>query len=154
MSVTFSPGVKRYLDQTIIPMRFACNTPTGRPVVLSLWYIRLGNTLYGATQSTARVVSYIEGEPRCAYEIASDLPPYCGIRGQGIAMVEPVRGAEILGLLINRYLVNRDTPLSQQLLGRAEREVAIRIEPTTLYQWDFGDRMKGSFLMTESKVCP
>jgi hypothetical protein len=154
MSVSFSPQVQSYLDLVLIPLRFSCTTKSGWPTVLSLWYVRIENSLYCATQASARVVSYIQNNPRCAYEIAADQPPYCGIRGQGMAYLEPARGREILELLIERYLGNRDLPLSKKLLARAEQEVAINIETSSLYQWDFRQRMQSSLTEIEPKPCP
>ncbi len=150
----FSAEIRRYLDEVKIPLRLACLTPSGGPLVLSLWYIRLGDELYCATQSTSRVAEYLRQEPRCAYEVAADLPPYCGVRGQGLATIQDERGPEILERLLDRYIGGRDTSLGSDLLSRAESEVAVCIETVSQFQWNYSDRMRDSFSNITPKPCP
>ena len=97
-------SLERYLAETRIPLRLSCLSDSGWPVVLSLWYLFEDGHLYCATPQTAKVVGYLTGEPRCAFEIASDLPPYCGVRGRALATIEQARGVEILERLLERYL--------------------------------------------------
>jgi hypothetical protein len=73
--------------------------------------------------------------------VAPDAPPYHGVRGRGVATLDPARGAEVLGLLVDRYLGTRESPFARWLLARASAEVAIRIEPSSLVSWDFSARM-------------
>ena len=89
-------AVQQYLAEIQIPIRLSCLDESGWPVVLSLWYLFEDGMLYCATPQKAKVVAYLETEPRCAFEIASDQPPYCGLRGQALASIEPERGLEIL----------------------------------------------------------
>ncbi|TFG47720.1 MAG: hypothetical protein E4H33_05430, partial [Anaerolineales bacterium] len=91
---------QNYLENVKIPLRLACQTESGWPLVLSLWFVYQDGYLYCATQKNARVIRYLEAEPKCGYEIASDLPPYCGIRGQAVAELDDKLGPEILDLLL------------------------------------------------------
>ena len=84
---------------------------------------------------------------------AADLPPYCGVRGQGSVSLDGSRGAEILERLLNRYLGGLDNPLAQKLLARRQSEVAIVIEPANLFSWNFTGRMKDSVGVVD-KPCP
>ena len=147
-------SVERYLAQTRIPIRLSCINGSGWPVVLSLWYLYEDGNLYCATPEKAKVVGYLRAETRCAFEIASDEPPYCGVRGRALATIEPGRGMEILERLLQRYLCGIDNPLAQGLLSRQEPEVAIRLEPQSRYVWNFADRMVDSLSEVKLKLCP
>lgn len=146
--------VDAYLAETRIPLRLSCVTEAGWPLVLSLWYLFEDGALYCATQETAKVVGYLREEPRCAFEVAADEPPYCGVRGRALASIEAARGPEILERLLQRYLGGIDNPLAEQLLSKKESEVAIRLEPQSRYVWNFGERMMDSLDEVEPKICP
>jgi hypothetical protein len=146
-----------YLENTRIPIRISCTTESGWPVVLSLWFMYRDGLLYCATGQNARVVSYLENQPRCGYEIAADLPPYCGIRGQAKARVDPEIGLEILEDLLDRYLGGHNNPLAEKLLEGAEDEVALVLTPVNCFQWDFSQRMASvspDMINLIKKVCP
>jgi len=103
------------------------------------------------------VVSYLQDNPHCAFEIASDLPPYCGVRGQAIARIDEKIGAEILEQLLVRYLGDTNNTLSRNLLAKRQHEVAIILKPVNVYKWDFSSRMKDvipPMLELADKLCP
>jgi len=148
---------QEFLENIRIPIRLACKTESGWPMVLSLWFIYKDRSLYCATRSSARVVSYLSKNAECAFEVAADQPPYCGIRGQALASIDQHRGGEILGLLLDRYLGGRESALAETLLKNSADEVAIRLDPVKIFSWDFSERMKGIGPGTDllsSKVCP
>jgi hypothetical protein len=150
----FTEGVRQYLEDIRVPLRLACATPSGWPMVLSLWYICRDGHFYCATQRTAKVVSYLRHDPRCGFEVASDSPPYCGVRGQGRATLDEGLGSEILQQLLLRYLDGTDNPLAMRLLARSDHEVAIVIKPVNVFKWNFTDRMKGSIEIVKARPCP
>jgi len=146
-----------FLENIRIPIRLACKTESGWPMVLSLWFIYRDGSLYCATRSGAKVVSYLLSNPDCAFEIAADQPPYCGIRGQAVASIDRPLGIEILDLLLDRYLGGRDNSLAEKLLENNDDEVAIRLNPVKIFSWDFSERMKDTgpgIGILNSKVCP
>ena len=103
------------------------------------------------------MVTYLKNNPRCAFEIAADLPPYCGVRGQAIAQIDESIGSEILEQLLVRYLGGLDSKLAQSLIAKSDNEVAIILKPVKIYTWDFSSRMQDIILPTldlEDKVCP
>lgn len=156
MSVTLT-DYEDFLIKKHIPLRLACLTQSGWPVVLSLWYTYREGKLFCATRRSARVVSYLEGDPRCAFEIAADTPPYCGVRGQARAEIVPELGEEILEVLIQRYLGNQDNTLARNLLKYRDEEVALVLSPLQVFQWDFSDRMDDvsqAMLSKIRKICP
>jgi hypothetical protein len=87
-----------------------------------------------ATSVNARVVSYLHAEPRCSVEVACNQPPYCGVRGRALAVIEK-RGVETLERILYRYMGGIGNALAMKLLGRPDREVAIRLEPQNFYPW-------------------
>ncbi len=143
-----------YLEQTVIPLRLACSTGSGWPSLLSLWYTYRDGSLYCATQSKAKVVAHLQQDARCAFEIASDLPPYCGIRGQATAEIVPQLGEEILMQLLHRYLGGTENGLARMLLKNKQDEVAIRLSPVSIYAWNFEARMRNDFPDAATKPCP
>jgi hypothetical protein len=97
-----------------------------------------------ATNSKARVLSYLTNEPRCGFEIAGDTPPYRGVRGKGRASLHPELGGKVLEQLLERYDIASSSKLAGMLLSKIDQEVAIRIEPGRISSWDFSQRMKGA----------
>ncbi len=146
--------VSGYLREAQIPVRLACHTESGWPMVLSLWYLYEDGKLYCATQQSARVVAYLEHDTRCAFEVASERPPYCGVRGQGRATFDHERGGEILERLLKRYLGGTDGDLARMLLAKQENEVAIVIEPMKVFTWDFSQRMQDIQATEVVGLCP
>ncbi len=134
--------IASFLSRQLIPIRLACLTPKGSPIVCSLWYHHDDGALWCATQKTAKVVSYLQQQPICGFEIAPEAMPYKGVRGQGKATLLPQRGLDVLEQLIDRYVGNRDSDFARWLIKRGSKEVAIRIDPMWLTSWDFSPRMK------------
>lgn len=134
--------VERHLRDTVVPVRLACLTASGWPLVVSLWFLYRDGALWCASRPAARVVQHLARDERCAFEVAADTPPYKGVRGQARARVIHGGGGRLLGELIERYLGDRDSPLARRLLSDAADEVAIRIAPTRLASWDFSERMR------------
>lgn len=143
------PGIAAYLQQVKIPLRLACTTGSGWPMLLSLWYLYEDGLLYCATQQTAKVVGYLGQDSRCAFEVAADQPPYCGVRGQAIAHLDAAQGDDVLARLLVRYLGDTENALARKLLARREAEVAIVLRPVKLFTWNYQHRMQG-----EEKLCP
>jgi nitroimidazol reductase NimA-like FMN-containing flavoprotein (pyridoxamine 5'-phosphate oxidase superfamily) len=144
----------RYLQEIKIPLRLSCVDEAGWPVVLSLWFLYEGGSFYCATPERARVVSYLRREPRCAFEVAADQPPYCGVRGRAVATIDRETGIQTLERLLIRYVGSTDNPLAEKLLNRDEAEVTIRLEPQSFHSWNFSERMKESTPVAGSKPCP
>lgn len=150
-----SSQMEKYLRETRIPLRLACLSDKGWPVVLSLWYLFDDGKIYCATQETALVIRYLKTHDRCAFEIAADMPPYCGARGQGRARVEPSLGPGVLKRLLERYAIDLRSSLAEDLLSRSDSEVAIVIEPASWHTWDFTKRMEDSLdHPATEKLCP
>lgn len=146
--------VESFLQQATIPLRLSACTPSGWPIVLSLWYLFEDGRFFCATPQKARVVTYLSADSRCGFEVASDLPPYCGVRGPALARIDEESGVQVLTKLLHRYLGGIDNPLAQDLLNRQVPEVAITLEPQDFHVWNFTKRMRGSFPQISEKLCP
>jgi len=133
--------IQRFLDETRVPLRLACNGRAGHPVLVSLWFVPLEGKLWCATQRSAKVVSHLARDPRCAFEVAEERAPYRGVRGQADASLHDERGESILRLLVDRYLDGPEGAFARWLLARAESEAAIAIDPRNLVSWDYTRRM-------------
>lgn len=133
--------IERFLAEQVIPIRLGFLTRSGWPLIASHWYVYRDGVLWCATQASAGVVTRLRADPRCSFEVATNEPPYRGVRGQGRAHVDPAAGEDVLRTLIERYLGSHDSEFAAWLLGRADAEVAIRIEPHRLRSWDFSHRM-------------
>lgn len=135
--------VHRFLEQTRVPLRLACNGASGFPVLAALWFVPRGHHLWCATQRSARIVSRLERDPRCAFEVARDEGGYCGVRGQGVVTLHDDRGESVLRGLIERYLDDPDSGFARWLLARADTETALAVDPRSFLSWDFRERMAG-----------
>jgi len=125
-----------------IPIRLACIKPDGMPTVVSLWYTKKGDRIFCATQKNAKIISYLQNNPKCGFEIAADHPPYKGIRAEGIAHIIQEKGPEILEILIAKYLGQKESTLSKFLKENSKNEVAIEIIPQKIFNYDYTKRMK------------
>jgi hypothetical protein len=134
--------VDRFLTEARVPIRLAVNGSKGSPLLVSLWFVPIGGKLWCATQRDAKVADRIARDGRCAFEVAPDCLPYRGVRGRALAELDAAHGREVLELLIERYLGDRSSTLARWLLGRADRETAISIDPRTLFSWDYSGRMR------------
>lgn len=146
-----------YLQQSRIPIRLAAQTRSGWPAVLSLWFLFRDGEFFCATQADARIVSYLESNPKCAYEVAADLPPYCGIRGQALARIDHSLGDQVLEELILKYLGDTENSLAKTLQQRNQPEVALILKPVSVYSWDFSRRMSQvseQMIRRFEKACP
>ena len=125
-----------------IPIRMAFIKPNGNPSVISLWYVPHDDKIYCATQRKAKIVSYLEKNPVCGFEIARDEPPYKGVRGEGDVKILAEKGEEILGILTKKYLGEKESTLSKFLKKNSHSEVAIQISPKKIFAYDYSKRMK------------
>jgi uncharacterized pyridoxamine 5'-phosphate oxidase family protein len=144
MKRTLTSKMIQFLEEHHGPLRLACTSTSGWPVILSLWYLPSGEKLYCASTNSAKVISYLAKHPNCAFEVSTDNPPYVGVRGQGVASLKPQLGAAILRRLLERYLHGTTSKLARRLLQTEQLEVAIEITPRNCFTWDYTERMRNS----------
>lgn len=138
----YDPGrVAAFLDASVIPLRLACVAPSGWPIVVSLWFARRGDELVCATQRSSSLVRALGRDPRCAFEVAGEEPPYRGVRGRASVAIEPDDGLATLSELLTRYLGDTESPFARRLLARTTPEVVLRLDPVEVSSWDYARRM-------------
>ncbi len=130
-----------YLCKMVIPIRLAMVPESGYPVVVSLWFIPFENAIWCASSKNSKIISFLKRNNLSGFEVAPENPPYLGLRGQADVSLHPSRGSELLMMLIDRYLKNRDSKLASWLISRSEDEVAICLTPIRCNSWDFSSRM-------------
>ena len=135
--------IDRYLRETVAPIRLACIGGRGWPLVLSLWFEYDEGVLWCATHSRSRLAVHLKNDGRVAFEVSPNEPPYRGVRGRGRATLDAARGEAVLRRLLRRYLGDEDSDLARWLLSRANEELAVRIEPSSIRTWDYTRRMEG-----------
>ncbi len=138
-----SAEIGAFLQDARIPLRLACATLDGTPLICSLWYLHDAEGLWCATQKRAHLVRLLRRDAHCGFEVAGDTMPYRGVRGQGEARLSENEGPAVLLRLIDRYLGQRDSGFARWLIARSHDEVAIHIRPAWLTSWDFSRRMTG-----------
>ncbi|MSW43149.1 MAG: pyridoxamine 5'-phosphate oxidase family protein [Actinobacteria bacterium] len=132
--------IERFLAQTAIPVRLASNGQ-GFPLVQSQWFLYEDGGLWCCAKADSVLAKRLDRDPRCAFEVSGDLPPYSGVRGTGRATQHAKEASRVLPLLIERYLGDTPSPLADWLLSRLDVEVAIRISDLSVTSWDYSARM-------------
>ncbi len=134
--------IDAFLCDSHIPLRLACNAGQGFPLLNSLWFEYHDGGLWCATHASSAIVPFLQRDPRCAFEIALNDPPYCGVRGQARAALTREGAAALLQRLIERYLGDSNPALADWLMSRADDEYAIRLDATWITAWDYRPRMQ------------
>ncbi len=98
--------------------------------------------IYCATKQTAKIISYLENNLKCSFEIATDKPPYKGTRGTGQIKIMENQGQEILKILIKKYLKSKKSTSSEYLNINSETKIALEISPQNTFNCDYSKRMK------------
>jgi len=131
-----------FIEASRTPLRIACNTSSGFPLIVPLWFLFDGEAFWCATHKDAKLLTHLRNDERVGFEIANNEPPYAGARGHGRVQLIPDKGSEYLSKLLKRYYIREDSRLATWLLSRAEDEVAIRLDPLYINGWDYQDRMQ------------
>lgn len=130
----------RWLDAVRIPVRIGVASAAG-PRVVSLWYLREGETLWCATQRDAAILKYLAHSTTVGFEVAVDFPPYRGVRGTAEVTLDEARGPAMIDALIDRYVTEKNRRLGEWLHQRRDEEVAFGMTITRVTSWDFSPRM-------------
>lgn len=135
--------IERFLDEHAIPLRLACVGADGFPRVVSVWFLFRAGRFLSVSHQDSQLVGLLRADPRVGFEVAPERPPYCGVRGQGNAMLTHEGAGAVLDEVIERYLGGSDSGLARWLLSRREEEVLISVAPVRFFSWDYRERMAG-----------
>ena len=135
--------LEAFLTETTIPVRIATHRGDGSLWMVTLWYRYRDGSFDCATWADADIVRFLEDDSEVAFDVSTNDPPYRGVRGNGTAAMSPDEDKVVLRSLIERYLGGTDSSLAEWLLADDREEVHIRIQPESMYSWDYADRMGG-----------
>ena len=136
--------IAQFLADTRYPIRLACVGADGYPRVVSVWFAYADGQLFCVSHRSSMLVNLLRGNPRVGFEVAPNLPPYQGVRGQGDAAVVEQGGADMLESLLQRYLGGTGSDLASWLLSRSADELLITISVQRWFSWDYRERMADS----------
>ena len=81
-------------------------------------------------------------QSHCGFEIATDKPPYKGVRGEGTVEILDDKDSDMLEILIDKYLGKKESTLSKFLRNNSKTEVSLEITPRKFFYYDYSKRMK------------
>lgn len=134
--------VNEKLRESVSPIRIACHTARGYPLIVPLWYQLEEDCLWSVTHKNAKILGHLKKNPLVGFEVANNDPPYHGVRGYGSIEIFTELGKIWLPRLLKRYAIRPESKLAQLLLSRADDEVALRLSPTQMTAWDYSIRMQ------------
>ncbi|HIF98030.1 MAG TPA: hypothetical protein EYQ54_13575 [Myxococcales bacterium] len=84
--------VKTFLGDSRVPVRVASNSASGHPLLASLWLVPLEGSLWCATEQKAQILRRLASDPRCAFEVSVEAPPYLGVRARAtdVRQAQPI----------------------------------------------------------------
>lgn len=131
-----------FLTASTIPLRIATSTAS-YPTLCSVWYMfdEQQGDLLCVSHENSQLVSDLIANNKCAFEIAPNEPPYCGVRGKAEVTLTKDDALATLSTVIQRYLGDTDSRLAKWLLGRIDHEYVLRLTPVQLTSWDYSERM-------------
>ena len=133
--------IASFLCNVHVPMRIAANGTSGFPMVTPVWHLWADGNIWAASRPSSALVRGLRGDPRCAFDISCEQPPYKGVRGRGIAEIE-ANGEYVLEQLLSRFMGATAPSFQARLLKAARDECAIRIRASGFTTWDVCRRMK------------
>lgn len=132
----------RRLELSITPLRIACNTDQGFPLIVPLWFLFEQGSFYSVTYRNAKLLSHLWANNRVGFEVANNEPPYAGVRGRGEVTLLEGEGDKWLPRLLQRYRINPQSQLARGLMSRIDDEITIRLTPLQMSGWDYSQRMR------------
>ena len=134
--------ITHYLDESVTPIRIACNCADGYPIICSVWFVHHEGFLWAASHKNSHLVTTLKTNPKIGFEVATNDYPYHGVRGK--ADVELIRseGESVLVKVLEKYLQGGNQNLTNWLMSRKHDEYAIKISPRSINAWDFSERME------------
>lgn len=135
--------VAEYLTSIVVPARLAVSRDE-YPLLCSLWYRFNEETgvIQCVSHESSFLIKVLKGSKKVAFEIAENIPPYCGVRGTGDVTLTKQGADEVLDSLLKRYLDETNASLADWLLSRVQQEYVIEIQPASISAWDYSSRMK------------
>ena len=135
------PAIEAFLATAVVPIRISA-IDGDFPFICSIWFHFHDDALWCAAHERTKLIQLLRNNPRCAFDVSPNEPPYRGVRGKAIAQLHRNDVAQkTLETLTTRYLDNNNSNLRAWLLSRSHEEYAIQLNPTWITSWDYSDRM-------------
>ena len=112
------------------------------PLICSVWFEYLDEKLVIVSHEDSKLAKTLLRQRKCGFEIATNDPPYKGVRGKADVVAEAEGSGDTLRRVIQRYLGGTNQKLASWLLSRVEHEVKFTLHPTWVTSWDYGERME------------
>jgi len=135
--------VQAFLEASKIPIRIAA-ADGDYPLICSVWYEYRDGNLCLVSHKASKLAQLLMQQGRCAFEIAPNAPPYCGVRGKAEVTYNPDNAGTTLERMIDRYLGDSNQSLASWLLSRVDDELEFVLSPTWATSWDYGGRMESA----------
>ena len=131
--------VRDFLDEQKI-MSIATVSPSGRPHLVALWYVRDGEELTGWTYAKSQKAKNLERDPRATLGLEAGVQ-YHELRG---VMFEcdveierdPGRVADYGRALFERYAPGGGPEVREMVAAQAQKRVGLRFVPSRVVSWD------------------
>ena len=133
--------LKEFLVSSKIPMRVSV-LDGDYPLVCSVWFEYLDGKLVIVSHRESKLAKVLVSQRKCGFEIASNNPPYRGVRGKADVLYELGNSEGTLRRIIRRYLGETNQGLESWLLSRVKHEMKFTLHPKWVTSWDYGERME------------
>ena len=130
-----------FLVSSKIPIRISV-LDDDYPLVCSVWFEYVDGKLIIVSHEESKLAKTLLRQRKCGFEIATNDPPYKGVRGKADVVAEAEGSEDTLRRVIQRYLGGTNQKLASWLLSRVEHEVKFTLHPTWVTSWDYGERME------------
>ena len=135
--------IKEFLSAATIPMRLSFMNINDEPMICSLWFKFIDDSLWSASHENSYVVNQLKNNCKVSFEVSTNEYPYKGVRGKASVELSRLNVDDVLAGLIDKYLDRRNSRLASWLMSRVESEYILKITPSIINSWDFSDRMEG-----------
>ena len=133
--------LKEFLVSSKIPIRVSV-LDGEYPLICSVWFEYLDGKLVIVSHRGSKLAKTLVSQRKCGFEIASNNPPYRGVRGKADVLYELGNSEGTLRRIIRRYLGETNQGLASWLLSRVKDEMKFTLHPKWVTSWDYGERME------------
>ena len=133
--------LKEFLVSSKIPIRVSV-LDGEYPLICSVWFEYLDGKLIIVSHRESKLAKTLVSQRKCGFEIASNDPPYRGVRGKADVVYELGTSEVTLRRIIQRYLGETNQGLAAWLLSRVKHEMKFTLHPKWATTWDYSQRME------------
>jgi nitroimidazol reductase NimA-like FMN-containing flavoprotein (pyridoxamine 5'-phosphate oxidase superfamily) len=142
---------RRFLVQSKSTLLLGTTNDDGSPVIHPVWYYfdSARTKLYFYTEPALRKARNVKARPRIYFDVDSDLWPYKGVRGKGVARIVFSKQDALSRCekILARY-VKKGHPMVKSVLDKVKvgGYVIFEITPAYFTSWDYGKLVRQAHL--------